>query len=117
VEVGMKLFRIYDQNTETAHYLELIGPPNLLKQYSKIEEADDLFSSMIQPEIIDRLLESAYGVHDVSFDAGKVLWGFTTDGIEMDRWNDLMEEWREIWENAGFYVGNYFKKKERDEGN
>jgi hypothetical protein len=110
----MRYFRFYDEEQEKSHYLELVGPQEKLDM--PVEDLDELFYSIIQPEMENRSLEEKYGIHDVSYGTNTLtLWGFTTYEVDSKMWPDLMMEWRAIWQLAGFEVGSYFIKVENAE--
>ena len=106
----MKYFRFHDEEQEKSHYLELSG-----LEVGE-QEMDNLFYSVIRPEMENRNLEERYGVHDVSFNGvADTIWGFTTYEVEYDKWFELMQEWRQILTLAGFNVGAYFCMIEDEE--
>lgn len=110
----MRYFRFHDEELEKSHYLELLGPQELLDLPA--EDVDDLFYNVLQPEMERRDLESKFGIHDVSFgNETLTFWGFTTYEVDSKMWPDLMMEWRAIWTQAGFEVGSYFSKSEAAE--
>jgi len=107
----VRYFRFYDEELEQSHYLELLGPEELLNKPA--EDIDEIFDTILQPEMERRELETKYGIHDVSFGTDSLtLWGFTTYEVDRKQWPALMLEWQKIWELAGFEVGTYFIKKE-----
>ena len=99
----MKLFRFHDENTRKNHFIQLLGPKKLLKEFE--EDFDSFYTEKICPEMNKRFLETKYGIHDVSFDSGKVLLGFTTYEVKKENWKPLMTIWAEIFKSLGVEIG------------
>jgi hypothetical protein len=109
----IRYFRFHEEGQDRSHYLELLGPDFLLDLTSY--KFQDLYEEKIYPELERRDLEGKYGVHDVSFaNNTSTLWGYST--YEVEDWENLMQEWREIWILAGFHVGNYFVREPEEPG-
>jgi hypothetical protein len=72
------------------------------------EEIDVLYEKLMNgPEYdtFSALTENEFGLHDF-FGTEKVLIGFTSDEIKPDRYDRLMEVWKEYFVKNGFQVGD-----------
>ncbi len=89
-------FTFYDENTDKEYVIPLND--------TDWDIADDGMGQKITDAMKSRQLEERYGIHDCSMGDPEVAAGFTS--YEVEDWDSLLEEWKEILSDAGLKPGD-----------
>ncbi len=108
----MKKFVFRDEITNNKYTIPILDGP-AMDEESFFQTG--FYEDKIVPEIEKRELETTFGIHDFATQGDDELFGFTTYEItEQEKWDELLNIWREILVFLGYQIRGTIQETEVD---
>lgn len=99
------LFNFYDEEVEKEKEYRFHIHAQTPEQFQSLTLIDQGADKKFNEFLSD--MEGEYGVHDVSF-GDTEFYGFTSYEVVPNRYDDLLNQWREFFSKRGFHVSDVF---------
>lgn len=106
------VFDCYNEIEEKSTVYSFVISPNTQEQLNFLNQIDGGYSDEFD-EFVE-LMESGYGVHDVSFNPDIEFYGFTSYEVPADEEEELIRRWRVFFELRGFTLSDVVITKDTE---